>query len=221
MAEKTIERRRLLRGMCVLPLAVAPIAAAAVTLNVAGVATSPDAVLIAQAAVAEALAARTWAALQRSCDLQEKLDDLTLDCPKRPSTPGLTDTLPSVERDSFDRITCIRFQIDPRDSAAERAHEIAEQEYVSASEAWHAEEDRISRRIGLRAAGRLHDRLYRRLEAATRNLTPLTPTTFAGLAAKARVAAALDPHGDFSFNDWEYDVMAAVVRDAAAIGGAA
>lgn len=174
----------------------------------------PDAVLIAHAAMVEQMAARAYAAITRTCDLDSELDRLKpLD--SRPDSPEPLQTSEiSVEKlpDGLMIVRSTPISINP---AAARA--VREQQ--EALDAWEAERDAISERLGVEAAGELHGDLYAALEDVVRDLTPMVPTSMAGVVAKARAAVALDPDGDNSFNDWEDELRSSVLRDVMMIGG--
>lgn len=205
----TTSRRTILTGLAVLPVAAAP---AAMTSALAG----PDAALIARAASVEALAIRRNETIAHACRLENESEELVPIATRPPepdSVPGFDTTIERFEDGSL--------VLRQRPLALNPAAVLAAQRQEETRKGWEGEREATGRRIGLNAAHEVHSEAYRRLETAVRDFTPMTPSTIAGLAAKARVAVLLDPHNDFTLNDWEFALRAAVLRDVVRIGGVA
>lgn len=208
----TTTRRTVLRGLAASPTAFA---LPAVAIPATASSTSPDAILIAKAEKALALALHREVLWSRRCDLESKAQRIGPKYPRREVSPADPDQQTTEERAPDGRLAAIRMTL--AGPARRLAEEQIEDRHRATMAAYNSECGRISRRIGLRACLRRQDRLDWRLQNAVEDLRDMTPTTPAGIAIKAQIAVALDPHNDHGCAEWEDDFRAAVLRDAVAL----
>ena len=173
---------------------------------------APDAVLIAHAAMVEEMASRYHVALTRWVDLTKKAEAA---CPRGPEKPKCDVTYVKVNRREDGSVLSMELSpIDPAERLADEQHKIAREALKQARAD-------IMESMGVGEAEGLVDDLRDALADVVDDLTSMTATTPASLAAKARAALALDPHHDLFMDEHEQALFVSLAQDVVSIGGAA
>ena len=211
-------RRTILLNLAALPAIGIP-AAAAIAADV-----SPDAAIIAQAALVKDLDRREREALDFFADLDQRFDR---GLPPRPVLEfeggrelARADLIEIMSAEPSGDWLQYRTPINQHLTELRRLRAIAEAQHDAAIKEWQAECD--ARRLGppeLQEAHRAADDAYDRLHDAGEALGLMQPTTLAGLIAKASAVRMGDENG-CPDDEWAKYLAACIVDDLQAMGGA-